>query len=51
MVDEIAEFLGRMVIYALRTRYRTQLRVAAGVGIAGIVLGGYLIARRSPPEG
>jgi len=51
MANELYEFLGRLVVYALRTRYRNQLRVAAGVGLAGIALGGYLIARRMPPEG
>jgi hypothetical protein len=50
-MSEIYEFLGKLVIYALRTRYRTQLRVAAGTGIAAVLLVGYLIARRSPPEG
>jgi hypothetical protein len=50
-MKEIYEFLGKLVIYALRTRYRTQLRVAAGTGIAAVLVGGYLIARRSPPEG
>jgi len=50
-MNEIYEFLGKLVIYALRTRYRTQLRVAAGTGIAAVLVGGYLIARRSPPEG
>jgi hypothetical protein len=51
MTNDVYEFLGRLVVFALRTRYRTQLRVAAGTGIAAVLLGGYLIARRSPPEG
>lgn len=51
MANEIYEFVGRLVLWALRTRYRTQIRVAAGAGIAAIVLGGYLIAKRQPPEG
>jgi hypothetical protein len=51
MADEIYEFVGRLVLWAIRTRYRTQIRVAAGAGIAGLLLGGYLIAKRVPPEG
>jgi hypothetical protein len=51
MADAIYEFVGRLVFWAIRTRYRTQLRVAAGAGIASALLGGYLIAKRAPPEG
>jgi hypothetical protein len=32
-------------------RYRRQIRIALGVGIAGIVVGSYLAATRQPPEG
>ncbi len=51
MANEIYEFFGRLIIWAIRTRYRTQLRIAAGAGIAAVVLGGYLIAKSQPPEG
>jgi hypothetical protein len=51
VANEIFEYVGRLVLWALRTRYRTQIRIAAGAGIAAIVLGGYLIAKRQPPEG
>ena len=51
MANEIYEFVGRLVIWAIRTRYRTQLRVAAGAGIAALLLGGYLVAKSQPPEG
>jgi hypothetical protein len=51
MANEIYEFVGRLVVWAVRTRYRTQLRVAAGVGVAAVLLGGYLAATRQPPEG
>ena len=51
MLNEVYEFLGRLLLYAIRTRYRTQIRVAAGAGIAAILVGGYLIAHRPPPEG
>ena len=47
----IYELIGRAVVLFVRWRYRTQLRIAAGVGIAAVTLGGYLAARREPPEG
>jgi hypothetical protein len=51
MANDIYEFVGRLVLWAIRTRYRTQIRVAAGAGIAAVLVGGYLVARRQPPEG
>jgi hypothetical protein len=51
MMSAIYELIGRLVVLFVRWRYRTQLRVAAGVGIAAIALAGYLAARREPPEG
>ena len=51
MVSQIYELIGRLVVWFVRTRYRTQLRVAAGVGVAAVLLGGYLAATREPPEG
>jgi hypothetical protein len=51
MTSQAYELIGRVVVLALRFRYRTQLRVAAGAGIAAVLLGGYLAARRVPPEG
>jgi hypothetical protein len=50
-MSEIYELIGRLVVVALRFRYRTQLRVAAGAGVAAVILGGYLVAKRTPPEG
>jgi hypothetical protein len=32
-------------------RYGRQIRLAAGVGLGALLLGGYLAARRQPPEG
>ncbi len=51
MVSQIYELIGRLVVWFVRTRYRTQLRVAAGAGVAAVLLGGYLAATREPPEG
>ena len=47
----IYESIGRLVVWFVRTRYRTQLRVAAGAAVGAVLLGGYLIATREPPEG
>ena len=51
MTSLLYELIGRVVVAALRFRYRNQLRIAAGVGIAGVALAGLLAARRVPPEG
>jgi hypothetical protein len=51
MASAIYEFVGRLVLWAIRTRYRTQLRVAAGVGVGAVLLGAWLAATREPPEG
>lgn len=45
------EAIGRMVVWFVRVRFRRQLRIAAGVGIVAILLGGYLAASRSVDEG
>ncbi|MGZ8665727.1 MAG: hypothetical protein ACXWZM_01300 [Solirubrobacterales bacterium] len=40
------------IVLMVRLRYGKQLRVAAGVGIAAALLGGYLLATRGDaPEG
>jgi hypothetical protein len=51
MISEIYELIGRLVVRFVRIRYRTQLRVGAAVGVAAILVGGYLAATREPPEG
>jgi hypothetical protein len=50
-MSEVYEFVGRLVLWAIMTRYRTQLRVAAGVGVGAVIVGAFLAARRVPPEG
>jgi hypothetical protein len=47
----IYQLIGRMVVRFVRVRYRRQIRVALGIGIAGVVAGAYLAATRQPPEG
>jgi hypothetical protein len=45
------ELIGRLVVKAIQMRYQRQIRVALGIGVAGIVAGAYLAATREPPEG
>jgi hypothetical protein len=51
MASTIYELIGRLVVWFVRTRYRTQLRIAAATGAAAALIGGILLARRQPPEG
>jgi hypothetical protein len=51
MASRIYELIGRLVVWFVRTRYRTQLRIAGAVGAAAALIGGYIAARREPPEG
>ena len=49
------ELIGRVVVSAMKLRYGRQIRVALGIGVAGIaagiVAGAYRAATREPPEG
>ena len=47
----IYELIGRLYLRFIRIRYRRQIRIALGIGIAGVVAGAYLAATREPPEG
>jgi hypothetical protein len=50
-MSAIYELIGRLVVWFIRVRYRTQIRVALGGLLAAVLLGGYLAASREPPEG
>lgn len=50
-MSAIYEAVGRTVILFVRRRFRTQLRVAAGVGLASVALGAYLALSRDVKEG
>jgi hypothetical protein len=50
-MTSIYELIGRLVVRAVRMRYQRQIRIALGIGVAGIVAGAYLAATREPPEG
>ena len=51
MAAAIYELIGRLVVRFVRTRYRRQIRIAAGGGCVGLAAGAYLLATRQPPEG
>jgi hypothetical protein len=50
-MSTIYEAIGRAVVMFVRYRFRTQIRIALGVGVASILLGGYLATRREVKEG
>jgi hypothetical protein len=47
----IYELIGRLAVQAIWLRYGRQIRIAAGLGLAALLVGGYLAAKREPPEG
>ena len=50
-MSSIYEAIGRAVVAFVRYRFKTQLRVAAGVGLASVALGAYLALSRDVKEG
>ena len=50
-MSAIYEAVGRAVVMFVRYRFRTQLRVAAGIGLASLALGAYLALSRDVKEG
>jgi hypothetical protein len=50
-LSAIYEAIGRSVVLFVRYRFRTQLRIAAGVGLASLALGAYLALSRDVKEG
>ena len=47
----VYEAIGRVVVWIVRVRFGRQLRIAIGIGIAAVLLGGYLAASRKMEEG
>jgi hypothetical protein len=47
----IYELIGRFVVRLAWFRFGTQIKVAGGLFTALVVVLGYLIAKREPPEG
>lgn len=51
MMSTIYELIGRLVVRLVWIRYGREIKIAAGVGVAAALAGGYLLAKREPPEG
>jgi hypothetical protein len=51
MMSTIYELIGRLVVRFVRVRYRRQIRMALGIGVAAVLAAAYLAATRQPPEG
>ena len=50
-MSAIYEAIGRGVVWFVRFRYGRQIRIALGLAIASLLLGGYLAASRRMEEG
>jgi hypothetical protein len=50
-MSSIYEAIGRVVVWIVRVRYGRQIRIALGIALASILLGGYLAASRKMEEG
>jgi hypothetical protein len=50
-MSTIYEAIGRLVVWFVRVRYGRQIRIALGVAVASVLLGGYLAANRNVEEG
>jgi hypothetical protein len=50
-VSAIYEAIGRTVVRFVRVRYRRQIRIAAALAVASVLLGGFLAASRDVEEG
>lgn len=51
MVASIYELIGRLVVRLAWARFGGQLKIAGGVLALAVLAGGYLLAKRQPPEG
>jgi hypothetical protein len=50
-MSTIYELVGRFVLRAVWWRFGSQIRLASGAFAVIVFVGGYLAARRGPPEG
>jgi hypothetical protein len=50
-MSKFYEAIGRLVVWFVRVRYGRQIRIALGVAVASVLLGGYLAANRKVEEG
>ncbi|HEY8002305.1 MAG: hypothetical protein ACHQJ5_03090 [Vicinamibacteria bacterium] len=51
MASAIYELIGRFVVRSFWLRFGGQVKVAGGVFAVFLLVAGYLIAKREPPEG
>lgn len=51
MTSNVYELIGRLVVRVVWLRYGRQIRIAVAVGTGAALVGGYVLARRQPPEG
>jgi hypothetical protein len=51
VVSSIYELIGRIVVRFVWARYGRQITIAGAVLGAGLLAGGYVLAKREPPEG
>jgi hypothetical protein len=50
-MSHIYELIGRLVVRVAWARFGGQVKIAGGVVAVLALAGGYLLARRDPPEG
>ena len=51
MAPAVYEYIGRFVVRLVWFRFGSQIKLAAGVFAGVTALIGFVIARRTPPEG
>lgn len=51
MVSSIYELIGRLVVRVAWLRFGRRIQVAGGALAVLVLVGGYLLAKREPPEG
>jgi hypothetical protein len=51
MMSSIYELIGRLVVRIAWLRFGRQIKIAGGVFAVLVVVAGYLLAKREPPEG
>ena len=47
----VYELVGRLVVKTLWWRFQRELEIAGGVLAALVVVAGFVVAKRQPPEG
>jgi hypothetical protein len=51
MASAIYEMIGRFTVRLFWLRFERQVKIAGGVLAIAMIAGGYLVAKREPPEG